>query len=140
MTPVFLHVDRDVAADGRRLRVANMRGGSEYGEAWHQAGMLGKKQNVFDDFIAAAEYLNAKKYTSTAKLAIEGRVERRPAGRRGRDAAPRPLRRALPGVGVLDMLRFDKFTIGNAWIAEYGCSTCGKADFAWLYNTRRCTT
>jgi prolyl oligopeptidase len=113
--------------------IPNIRGGSEYGEAWHRGGMLSKKQNVFDDFIAAAEYLIAHKYTSTPKLAIEG--DSNGGLLIGAVEAQRPdlFGAAIPGVGLLDMLRFDKFTIGNVWISEFGCSTCGKDQFAWLY-------
>jgi prolyl oligopeptidase len=113
--------------------VANLRGGSEYGESWHEAGMMGKKQNVFDDFIAAAEYLIANHYTSTPHLAIKG--ESNGGLLIGAVETQRPdlFGAALPGVGVMDILRFDKFTIGNFWASELGCSSCGKADFEWLY-------
>ena len=82
---------------GGLYALPNLRGGGEYGEDWHQAGTKLKKQNVFDDFIAAAEWLIANGYTSTPKLAISGRIERRPAGRRLPDAAARPLRRGAAG-------------------------------------------
>jgi prolyl oligopeptidase len=133
MTPYFSTFIATWLQMGGVYAVANIRGGSEYGETWHKAGMLGNKQNVFDDFIAAAEYLKAQKYTSTAKLAVKG--ESNGGLLIGAVETQRPdlMGVALPGVGVLDMLRFDKFTIGNAWIPEYGCSTCGKPDFAWLY-------
>ncbi len=112
--------------------VANLRGGAEYGESWHEAGMLSHKQKVFDDFIAAAEYLIAKNYTSTPKLAIKG--ESNGGLLVGAVEVQRPslFGVALPGVGVLDMLRYDKFTVGHGWIPEYGCATCSAAQFKTL--------
>ena len=111
---------------------AVLRGGSEYGEEWHQAGMLDRKQNVFDDFIAAAEYLIAERYTSPPKLAIGG-------GSNGGlligavlNQRPELFGAALPAVGVMDMLRFHKFTIGWAWVTEYG-SADSVGHFPFLY-------
>jgi len=111
---------------------ANIRGGGEYGETWHKAGTKLQKQNVFDDFIAAAEYLINGKYTCSDKLAISGRSNGGLLVGGCMLQRPDLYKVALPGVGVLDMLRYHRFTIGWAWTGDYGSSE-NEAEFNALF-------
>lgn len=133
LNPGFSAARLAMLEQGAVFAMANLRGGGEYGEEWHKAGMLLNKQNVFDDFIAAAEYLIAEKYTSSAHLAVQG-------GSNGGlligavvNQRPELFKVAFPAVGVMDMLRFHKFTVGWGWVVEYGSSDSVQY-FRYLYN------
>jgi prolyl oligopeptidase len=132
ITPSFSPAIATWLQMGGVYAVANLRGGGEYGEEWHLAGTKLRKQNVFDDFIAAGEWLIANKYTSTPKLAISGRSNGGLLVGAVLNQRPELWGATLPGVGVMDMLRFQKFTIGWAWTSDYGSSE-NKDEFAAIY-------
>jgi len=113
---------------------ANLRGGGEYGEAWHEGGMILNKQNVFDDFIAAADYLITENYTSQNRLAVQGGSNGGLLVGAVLNQRPNLCAVALPAVGVMDMLRFTKFTIGWAWAVEYGDPEESVELFNYIYN------
>jgi prolyl oligopeptidase len=131
LTPFFSPAYAVWLEQGGVLAVANLRGGGEYGEQWHLAGTLERKQNVFDDFIAGAEYLIEQRWTSPERLAIQGSSNGGLLVGATMTQRPDLFAVALPDVGVLDMLRFHKFTIGWAWASDYGSADDANA-FRWL--------
>jgi prolyl oligopeptidase len=132
MTPTFNVSNLILLENDGVFATACLRGGGEYGEAWHKAGMLENKQNVFDDFIAAAEYLIREKYTSPKRLAISGGSNGGLLVGACLTQRPDLFKVALPAVGVMDMLRFHKFTVGWGWVVEYGSSDNAE-QFKYLY-------
>jgi prolyl oligopeptidase len=132
LTPSFSTNYLWLLEQGGIVAIANLRGGGEYGENWHQGGMKMKKQNVFNDFIAAAEYLIAEKYTSKDFLAIAGGSNGGLLVGACLTQRPDLFKVAFPAVGVLDMLRYQKFTVGWGWVPEYGSSEDSKEMFEYL--------
>lgn len=132
MTPGFSPTRLAWLEQGGVLAIANLRGGGEYGKAWHDAGRRENKQNVFDDFIAASEYLIANGFTGEGQLAIEGRSNGGLLVGAVVNQRPDLFAAALPGVGVMDMLRFDRFTAGRYWVDDYGYPSVEK-DFHLLH-------
>ncbi|MBI3463598.1 MAG: S9 family peptidase, partial [Planctomycetes bacterium] len=120
ITPAFSVSNLVWLEMGGVYAVPNLRGGGEYGREWHEAGMLDRKQNVFDDFLAAANWLIDNRYTSSQRLAISGRSNGGLLVGACMTQRPELFAAALPAVGVMDMLRFHRFTIGWAWVGEYG--------------------
>ena len=132
-SPTFRMTALMWADNGGLFALANLRGGAEYGEDWHRAGMLEKKQNVFDDFISAAEYLIAEKYTSKDKLAIEGGSNGGLLVGAALTQRPDLFRAVLCRVPLLDMLCYQNFQIAKLWVPEYG-SADDPEQFRWLYS------
>ena len=120
LTPYFSPTRITWMERGNIYAVANLRGGGEFGESWHDAGTFSRKQNVFDDFIAAAQWLIDNKYTSPSNLGIQGGSNGGLLVGACMTQRPELFGACLPAVGVMDMVRFPEFTIGHAWTKEYG--------------------
>lgn len=134
LTPSFSPVSAQWMEMGGVYCVANLRGGGEYGSEWHAAGRQLKKQNVFDDFIAAAQFLISEKYTNPKKLAIQGGSNGGLLVGAVMNQRPDLFGACLPAVGVMDMLRFPEFTVGAGWIPDYGSAKRSEAEFKNLYS------
>jgi prolyl oligopeptidase len=132
LTPIFSASRFLFLEQGGLIAIPNLRGGGEYGEQWHQSGMLGKKQNVFDDFLAAAEWLIAQKYTEKSRLAIMGGSNGGLLVGAALTQRPDLFRAVVCAVPLLDMVRYHKFLIARLWIPEYG-SADDAEQFKWLY-------
>ncbi len=132
LTPSFSIANAVWMENGGIYAVANLRGGGEYGKKWHDAGIKMQKQNVFDDFIAAAEYLIAQKYTSSNFLAIRGGSNGGLLVGATMTQRPDLMKVALPAVGVMDMLRYHTFTSGAGWAFDYGTSADSKEMFEYI--------
>lgn len=134
LTPSFSTSNLILLEQGGVFAVANLRGGGEYGENWHLAGTKMKKQNVFDDFMAAADYLIAEKYTSSERLGIAGGSNGGLLVAACMTQRPDLFKVAFPAVGVLDMLRYHKFTAGAGWAFDYGTADDSAEMFKYLFN------
>jgi len=132
LTPRFSPTRAAWLEQGGIYAVANLRGGGEYGKEWHKAGTQLQKQNVFDDFISAAEFLIDKKYTSSPKLAVNGGSNGGLLVGAVMTQRPELFKVALPAVGVLDMLRYHTFTAGAGWAYDYGTAEQSKEMFDYL--------
>ncbi len=134
LSPSFSTSNIVLMENGGVFAVANLRGGGEYGEEWHSAGTKMQKQNVFDDFIAAAEYLIAEKYTTSTKLGIAGGSNGGLLVGATMCQRPELMSVALPAVGVMDMLRYHEFTAGAGWAYDYGTADDSREMFEYLRN------
>ena len=134
LTPYFSVTQLYWLENGGVYAMPNLRGGGEYGKSWHEAGTKMNKQNVFDDFIAAAEYLKQEKYTSTERLAIAGGSNGGLLVGATMTQRPDLCQVALPAVGVMDMLRYHQFTAGAGWAYDYGIADSSEAMFEYLYD------
>jgi prolyl oligopeptidase len=132
LTPEFQRMNLFWLEQGGVIAIPNLRGGSEYGERWHQGGMLASKQQVFDDFIAAAEWLIERRYTNPNRLAISGASNGGLLVGAALTQRPDLFKAVHCGVPLLDMVRYHQFYLGRLWISEYGCAD-DLEEFQWLY-------